>query len=371
MFIIFCYSVAFIPIIILFFMWIFDKKISLFELLALVIFNLLFSFLFNYFACKSALADIETWSGQVLSATYQPQWVEYYQEAIYKTITVGSGKDKHTVSVFSHYESRYRTHPERYYTIDSFERIIDIDRKRFEEITKLFGGTNPVLGKRKTGEHSSRLHSGDPNDYIANAGSKIYPVTIIKEWENRIKASPSLFSYPIVNGGFEYPLNSDIFKSDRLVGNANKLIDIFEWDKINAILGLKKGVNLIAVGFENKPISEAFNQEAKWLGGKKNDLVICFGVSANKITWVRCFGWSEADIVKRNLETLVLNEGFILDKIVDIVSKDYAKKDWKKFNYLEIEISTSNYIWFSIIILITNVGWILFSKYNDLDKQRI
>lgn len=369
MFTIFCYLVAFIPIIIFFILWLLDKRFSLIELSILVVFNLSFAFLFNYFACKSVLADTETWSGKVNSATYQPEWVEYYQEAIYKTITTGSGKNRHSVRVFSHYESRYRTHSQRYYTIDTFGRNIDIDKNRYDEICKLFGGFEPIKGSRSTWEHNSRLHSGDANDYISKAGDKIYPVTITKDWENRIKACPSLFSYPLVNSGFEYPVNSDTFQSNRLVGNANKLINIKEWDRINSILGMKKGVNIIAIGFNNKNIDEAFNQEAKWIGGKKNDLVICFNSVGDKITWVKVFGWTESDIVKRNIESLVLSKGFVLDEIVNIVSKDYTKKDWKKFNYLEVEISVSNYIWFAIIILITNIAWILFSKYNDFDKQ--
>ncbi len=366
---IFCYGVGLIPIIFFFFMWIYDKKINLIELVALVLFNLAFAASFNYFACKSALADTETWSGKVLSTIYQPEWVEFYQQAIYKTVSVGSGKNRTTVRVFSHYENRYRTHSKRYYTIDTFDRYIDIDRNRYETISKLFGGSHAAPGTRRTGEHASRLHSGDKNDYIANAGAQIYPVTITKDWENRIKACPSLFSYPLANGGFEYPLNPDPFRSYRLVGEASKLINILEWDKVNAVLGPAKGVNLIVVGFTDKGVEDAFNQEAKWIGGKKNDLTICFSTNGAKIAWVRCFGWTEADIVKRNIETLVLTEGFNLEKLTAIVLKDYTKKDWKKFNYLEVEISWSNYIWFVLVILITNIGWILFSKFNGMDKQ--
>lgn len=366
MFAIYCYLVAFIPIIIFFILWILNRKFSLLELSIQVVFSLSFAFLFNYFACKNVLADVETWSGKVTYVTYQPEWLEYYEEAIYRTVTVGSGKDEHTIEVFDHWESRHRTHSKRYYTDDTFSRIIDIDKSRYDTIVKFFGNCEAVLGDRTTGQHASRLESGDKNDYVSNCGIKIYPVTDIKEWENRIKASPSLFSYPIVNGGFDYPKNLDVFKSDRLVGNANRLIDILEWDRINATLGMSKGVNLIAVGFANKGIEESFNQEAKWLGGKKNDLVICFGYSENKITWVRCFGWSESDIVKRNIETLVLNKGFILDDIVIIVSKDYKKKDWKKFDYLEVEISTENYIWFAVIVTIISGLWIFISSKNDL-----
>lgn len=364
MFSIYCYLVAFIPIIIFFFLWLNNKKFELWELVVLVVFNLLFAFLFNYFACKSVLADTETWSGKVVEATFQPEWVEYYQEAIYRTVSSGTGKNITTRIVFSHWETRYRTHSERFYVEDTFNREIDIDKNRYGKIVSLFGGNKPLKGKRRTGEHNSRLHSGDENDHVAYCGDKIYPVTIKKDWENRVKASPSLFSYPLVNSGFKYPLNQNVFESDRLVGNANKFIDIKEWDKINAILGMKKGVNLIAVGFINKDISEAFNQEAKWIGGKKNDLVICFNTSNNKINWVKVFGWSEADLVKRNIESLVLLKGFNLEKLVEIVSKDYTKKDWKKFDYLEVEIKVSNYIWFAILTSIFSVTWIFLSKNN-------
>lgn len=365
MFSIYCYLVILIPIVFFFALSYYDKRMKLWELIALVVFNFSFAFTFNYFACKSALHDTETWSGKVVSTLHRPAWVERYDEAIYRTVTHGTGKERYTTREFSHYESRTRHHPEDFHTFDTFERCVAIDQKRFEEIAKLFGGYKPTEGVRRTGDHNSRMISGDSNDYVAFCGDKIYPVTILKDWENRVKACPSLFSYPLVNGGFEYPLNYDTFKSDRLLGEARKIIDILEWDKLNAVLGPKKKVNLIAVGFVDKDIKESFNQEAKWIGGKKNDLVITFSLSQGKISWVRVFGWSESDLVKRNIESLILKEGFILNKIEQIIIKDYEKKDWKKFNYLEVEISFSNYVWFLVIVLITNVGWIFFAKRNE------
>jgi len=106
---------------------------------------------------------------------------------------------------------------------------------------------------------------------------------------------------------FEYPQNKNWQSSDRLLGRARSDFNLLEWDKVNSRLGPSKKVNVIAVGFEADSDSILGQyQEAKWAGGKKNDLVICYGGQPGKAAWVYVFGWTESEGVKRDLESLFI-----------------------------------------------------------------
>jgi hypothetical protein len=96
-------------------------------------------------------ADVETWSGQVTQAKYQPSWVEAYEQAIYKTVryteresyTDEKGKTKwrtveKTKRVFSHWESRTRNHSANWYADDTLVGSYGVDKDRYEDIKAKF-----------------------------------------------------------------------------------------------------------------------------------------------------------------------------------------------------------------------------------------
>jgi hypothetical protein len=159
--------------------------------------------------------------------------------------------------------------------------------------------------------------------------------------------------------------------SDRLFGIACS-VSITKWDQLNAELGPVKKVNLVAVGFKEGSVEFGTEQEAAWIGGKKNDLVITFGGDAKKPSWVYVFGWTEQDIVKKKLESLILEKGFtnaVLPEIKQIVAADYVIKDWTKFDYLTVEVPLSRYIWLIVLVIVFGGGMITFAMLNDISKE--
>jgi len=112
-------------------------------------------------------------------------------------------------------------------------------------------------------------------------------------------------------------------------------------------------------------------QEAAWVGGKKNDLVICFGGGPEKPTWVSVFGWTEKEDCKRNIESLVLQKGFVKDVLPEIekeVVANYQIKDWSKFDYLEIEPGFLAYVIILVVFLVTQGGIWWFAFTNEEEK---
>lgn len=366
--------------------WLTSKKIVLWEWLVSASVAFIIAGICQVASIYGMLADQETWSGQILNARYIPAWLEYYEYAVYRTDThTGTTSDgkggtttyTYTTVEFDHWEPATRHHPEEWHKNDNFGRDWNIDVSEYNGFVKVFGKKQAEAGSRSTWDHNSHMISGDANDYVAvNITGWVQPVTIWRSWENRIKAAPSVFSFPPVPATipvFDYPKNVDPFMSARLLGTAANTISGLNWDQMNSRLGPTKKVNLIAVGFGAKDSSIAEQQRSKWIGGKKNDLVICYGGPDQfRPTWAHVFGWSDSDICKHKLETIVLDNKMgnnIIPLLEAQVRAEYTIKDWHDFDYLTVEPPVkAYYCFFGAIIVIQGGLWVFF-YLNEFNKE--
>lgn len=114
-------------------------------------------------------------------------------------------------------------------------------------------------------------------------------------------------------------------------------------------------------------------QEAKFLGGKKNDIVICYGNKVKGIpSWAYVFSWSENCLVKVNIESLLLSNRVnnnILPLIEREIKLNYLIKDWDKFNYITIYPSGNSILLYCLLVLIINGGLVYFIIMNDINKE--
>lgn len=358
----FFYLFAAVPIIVGAILWLKNRQIVWVEWLGGSAIALAVAILFQIVSVCGMTRDTETWSGKIVKAVHFPEWIEEYQQMHTQTHTDSKG-NTHTTT---YYTTEHRTHHKHWESYDTLEREHSIDQNKFNEIQMNFGGVLIPETPRKSG-----FDGGDPCIYVANnTTGYIYPVTCTKSWENRVKAAPSLFSYtqpPRTVPVFEYPKNSDPFVSGRLLGNAAYDVSILEWDRMNARLGPYKKVNVILIGFVGQDSQVAHYQESKWIGGKKNDLVLCYG---NK--WSYVFGWTEQEIVKKNLQTILLNEKIddsIIPAIEEEIRNNYTIKNWHKFDYIKVNPPTWAYIVYIIIVILTQTGFYLFAHMNSFNKD--
>jgi hypothetical protein len=375
-----CYLLSLLPLIGGLIFWVKSKRITLWEWLVAVIGGLLLTGALHLCVVRGMTADTETWSGQLTSATFYPEWVEEYEVAIYRTeyhtVTDSEGNThEESEQVFDHYETRYRTHSEEWDAKDSL-RIFEfgISRSQFLEISANFGGAETRDGGK------SGFYSGDPNIYVAeNKTRYIYPTTDTRTFVNKVKAAPSVFSFVPVPTNIpvlDYPKNPDGWNdSDRLRGTAKDAVPILEWDRMNSRLGPTKKVNVIACGFPKGTSTEMGNwQESKYVGGRKNDLVICYAGDNRKPEWVKVFGWTEKFDCKRGLESLILEKGLSIQSLPLIegnIRKTYTIKDWKKFDYLVVEPPPWAYAAVVIVMLAFQAGWWIYSTTNRIDKDGV
>lgn len=354
------YLLAFIPVIIGMVLWFKSKNVVLWEWIAGSGCAFLLALIFHGLISVGLTADTETWSGYLTSTTHYPTWVE--QVAVYETVTVtDSDGHTHTERVFSHYD--YDTHHE-YWTADcTVNGEIDISQSFYLEINKNFGDTPVGKWAFKSG-----FYSGDHKIYYTkNRSGYIYPTTATKLFENRPKAAKSLFSFAKVPPNIilpAYPKNPTEFKSGRLLGNVP--IDLFTFDRMNTRLGPAKKVNVIIVHFNTEDSVYGNYLESSWFGGKKNDLVICYGKG-----WAYTFGWTEREDLKRNIDTLFLTKE-VNNDILPLLEKEiishYVIKDWHKFDYITIEIPSWCYLVYILLLILTQSGFWYFAHVNEYGK---
>ena len=387
------YALATLPIFIGLVLIFLDKKIVWQEWLIGAGVALVLAIIFNIVAvCNihSKTDDVETWSGSITYAHHFARWEEYYEYAVYRTeyydvsVSNSNGKGYHTEQrsreVFDHWQPTSCWHNDHWEEYSDINTTYNISNDRYSYIISKFGKEITVAGSRSTMEHNSRMIAGDPDDYQSvNITKWIEPITKLMHFENRVKATPNLFAFSKVPTNipvYEWPSNPDYNHSQRLIGTARSFIDPLKFDQLNSILGASKKVNLILIGYGSRGIEYGHYQESKFFGGKKNDLVLTFGNDKNKVTWAYVFGFTEQNIVKHNLETILLTTPLnndILSKIEVEVHKNYVIKNWHKFEYIEIKPADWVYFWyFGLMCLLQSCLYTFyhFSDFKDVFQRQ-
>lgn len=351
------------------FLWHRYRSVSSQEFLLGGVLSFALAGLFHLIAYLSVATDTETLSGRIFEVIHSPSWVERYTYV--ETYSTGSGKYRQT---HTRIRTAYRTHPENWRIQDTIPNSFYVTEEVYRGYVQKFSnnGSKPEvrLGSRPG------FHSGDRNDYFCVCPlTLIEPTTDYQFFENRIRSGPSTFGFEKIDPKDktlpEYPNNGNHLVSDRLVGEAAHHINIRDWDQLNAILGPKKHVNLILVGFNNQPSMQAHRLRSKWFGGKKNDLVLCYGYVDGKVTWAEVFSWSKSELCKQNLRTILLEnniEESILPKIRHEVETNYVARDWNDFSYIQIEPPFWCYLVFMLVVVCGMVAYYYWAINNDHDK---
>lgn len=372
-----CYVIALIPVFVGAVLWVSSRRITFGEWFRGSLIGLLVAGGFHFYVLKFPALDAYMQSGPVINAVHRPDRqdrrrkeddeVQKYPEAWYVTVAIRGGNERFAIG-----------------------------QDEFEEIRKKFGATEltvvPVEGE----------FVGDSNNYVAENHNDVFiPAYTLRPFQNRAKVDPGIRSFGEAPAGttlFAHPTEVpkstllayftvqfaatanpsecipgelqffDWRESKRLLGKAASDYSTEEWDRLNAELSPDKNVNLILIGFEGDSVL-AHWQEAKWSGGKKNDLVLCYGSSADstKPEWTYCFGRTEDELVKRNLESLLLNNepgDALLPGIKDEVMAHYAPRELPALGYFEVPPPRSAIPTLIVIMVLVQGGYWLRAYTN-------
>lgn len=195
------------------------------------------------------------------------------------------------------------------------------------------------------------------------------PASIVCKFKNYIAARPdSVLHNRTVETQYEkimpnYPGNVyDFYRINRVVMLGNVPINSKDWnDKLSNHMkkwGMQNKGNVILVFTDIK--SRGFTQSLKnhWLQGKQNDVVIVFGIEANKIVWNDVFSWTENEIFKLELSDdlgkikNIENQELVFETINKHMSKFKYRDMEKDFEYLSDSIEP-HFIWMPIAYLVS------------------
>lgn len=160
----------------------------------------------------------------------------------------------------------------------------------------------------------------------------------------------------------KYPSVYDYYRVNRVINNTG--VDTSGWadylsDKLRT-LGKEKQLNIIVV-LTKHPVEYADSLFAKWGGGKKNDVVMVYGVSPEgKVSWFRSTSFADG-MNNQALHIRLRNESTdreinldLLAEQVDTISKEYTRLEMKEFEYLKYSVSVP--IWWILLTIILCVG---------------
>jgi hypothetical protein len=319
----------------------------------------------HFIVVKAAGYDKETWSGYAYETIHYPYWYAEWEEWVPPTYDENGNQ-----TGGGYYETCWEHHREHWTVLCTVNGEPHISKKTHYDIRKEYGEPEAVVEKPRKPD----FKRGDRNIYrYCNESRVTIPTNVVKSWDNPTRRSPNIMNLPTVSeeeatelGLFDYPdEHPSMFQSNRVLGDA--AVHIRVWDEINARLGEALKINLILVKFDD--ISLAYKQESYWEGGKKNDVVICYGGSDNKPDWSYVFGWSDDKTIMKNIQTFVLDEGIDNNSAIGIEhllrDSGYQIKDWDTLDYIKVQPKLGSLIWMLLVVIVTQGGlWFHFTTNN-------
>jgi hypothetical protein len=214
------------------------------------------------------------------------------------------------------------------------------------------------------------------------------PVTWLHTYENYIKAAPgTLFKRDTRKDEARFPLPVssmpvfDYWHTNQLVQVGTSVSDTTEWNRgieaVNGAVGPTKQANLVVVLVKNQPREYFEALQAKWLGGKKNDVTVVIGVDDTlKIQWADVMAWSYNEMIRVELRDSLtalpeLDRVAILDLAKDNIQRNFTRKHMDDFKYLTASFTPTGTQYAISILLGTllSIGLGIVMIKNDLFNE--
>lgn len=338
---------------------IFHKHVNLLERL------LVFSVVAIIIIAVKALSIIgqtstpECLNSYAVRANYYEDWDEWIDETCTRCIR----SDSTGCIEEEEYDCSYRKYHDSYWEIiDNVGKTYNVPESKYRHLLQLWGS------KAKF-EDLHRDYYRDDGDLWYTLYDNVFEHTcsIVRRgtYQNKVKCSRSIFNFKTITpqeksmyGLYDYP-QMDRYDYNPIIGfkdyRASKRLSFH-----NAHIGSFKQVHMLIVVFKNKSYDAALYQESLWKGGNKNEFILCIGVNdVNEIQWTKVISWTEVQELKIGLESKIKKMSFDLSTIADTMAKDvrfqFKRKEFKDFNYLTVEPTTTAVILSFIITLIATV----------------
>ena len=366
----------FIPFLAIVILFVFFKKKTLWWEAAIPLgATALFILIFKISAEHYMTTFDEYWTGHIVKAEYYESWNEYIHETCTRECCCDS--DGNNCSTETYDCSYVKNHPEEWIMYDNNGISFSITKEHYNYLIKKFK-TKPTFVNLNRNYHTRNGYKYEV--YWNNIKEDAEIVTSVRSYENRVRASRSVFNFQEVTKEeketyklFEYPKVNNL-KQKNLLGydddNAEKKLEI-----LNGFLGNKKEVKAFVLIFKDQPIKAAELQESYWKGGNKNEFITCIGIDSKtqKINWVYIISWNTNQILNINVRDWIyeqekLNLSDISDYLYVQIEKDFKRKLFREFSYLKVELTPNQLLAVWIVSIILSIGisvWVVLNPFED------
>lgn len=359
------------------------KETVWWEYAVVIVPSLILYFFLKYAMVSFSTMDTEYIGAYVTSTTYYEAWDEMVQ--VQKTRQVPCGTDskgnvKYRTETYTVWERRY--HPEHWAYTDNLSRFEhSISKKMFNIIN------NRLQAKPEFKDMHRHYHMIDGDAYVRKYKGDMetcYPLTYTHSYENRVKASDhSIFKFRDLSpeeikrySVYDYPgikeMDQNPIIGKKVPYEAEKLIRY-----INGHYGKESQIRVFILLFDSPDINIGDMQRSHWLGGNKNEFVVCLGVDSTKVSW--CFPFSWQDQPKLEVMTkqyFIDNPELDIEKYGEFLIKNikqWKRKEFKDFEYISVELSINQLLIIIIIIICYNIGisyWVITNDYKEDCNKR-
>ena len=347
----------------------FKHKVVWWEFLIPFIACFLFIGITKFTIEKCQIDDVEYWTGYIVKADYQEPWREEWND-----FHPAQYNSKGECTSPARMEHHIVDHPPYWSMIDNNNITQYISKEYYAQLVKLWKNNH-----REEICHFNQTSYGDGGIQWTSWDNKretIVVLTTKHHYENRIQASHSVFKFPKIEdktGLFEYPKIKDELNVPSILGAVDPANSFLS--ARNAEIGKRKQVRIWILVFKDKSLQTAIDQESYWMGGNKNEFVVCVGVDkTNKVKWCYVFSWTEVERLKINVREFVLTQQKMdLMKIANYtaneVDKLFIRKNFSDFNYLTVEPPNWAIIMVYIITFLITGGISTWSVLNEFEDE--
>ena len=375
------YSLPFIIAVLL--LIFFRNQVTWFEYIGLIVISILFTLMFRGIFVSINESDTEYWGGYMTKIRHYDDWDEWVHRTCTRKVLKGYDKDGNPEYDEEEYDCSYRDyHPERWTYTDNYgSENYFYSKEEFDRAMAELGYPKMVFIDMHRHYYTK---DGDAQDYYWDGTfENSRTLTTWHTYTNKVIASRSIFRFEDIDkekakelGLFEYPEIQD-YDQKSLLGVRLDRLTMKKIKYLNGTFGSKYQFRMYILVFKDKPLVISEQQKSYWQGGNKNEFVLCLGYNTktHKIDWCNPFSWCDSPKLEvatkryfREHPNLNLM-GYCkwLEKNINL----WKRKEFKDFDYIDVEMSDGQTTALFIIILLLDIGMSIFLIGNDYVNENI
>lgn len=330
-------------------------------------------------------SDVEYLGSYVTKVRHYDEWDEWVKRTCTRSVPCGKDANGNTRYRTETYDCSYRDyHPERWVYFDNNgEEHWIFYEEEFNDMLKTMG--NPPMVFVDMHRRYYRI-DGDAQDYYwDNKREHIRTLTEENSYTNKIQTSKSIFNFQEISKKeakelnlYEYPkveaYDQTPILSDSLVVDNNSINAV---KFINGFYGKSMQFRLYLLIYMGKDIEISELQRAYWVGGNKNELVVCLGMSdSTHVDWCNAWSWCDAPTLEVKTESwfaehdsldVISYANYVEELLLD---GNWERKEFSDFDYVKVEVSSTQEIILLILITLYNIGISIFIILNRVKYYR-